>query len=261
MSAKTAENLLAKAQARVSDLTRQLDEALSAGGSTADIRDRLELARAEVRRIEGEARGEHAATEREQATVTEAQAAELVREAEAALLAEVDSLLTLPEPDFALDKAVALKRVWAAEQLGKAEREREAHRQRLQALRERRDALERNRRAIVERRASGDQRDGDGRELELLRADIEGVSDLLRRTEQEQSPVEPRMQDLVFWRDSWENHVKEVRARALRSLASELETALIDCAERLRELAPVGSAGFRYVPAPRLREAARFGIY
>jgi hypothetical protein len=250
--------LLAKAQAQAAAAQSALDTALAEGADTTEARDRLEAAHAHLRALQLAQDREAASAQAEHAARLQAEAQALVDAATRALYAELTELATLAIPEIALPVSVAAAMIEAREQTTKTETRHREHAERLSALRDRQAALHAEREQIVARRAEGHAEPKDGARLALLAADLEGVARLIGEHEA-QAPAPPAGAEHA--ERLWGDVQADARRTALLVLAKELESRLIETADRLAASTTTWSTAGRYCPDHRLGNAANRGVW
>jgi hypothetical protein len=250
--------LLAKAQYQAAAAQSALDAALTQGADTAEARDRLEAANTHLRALQLSQGQEAISAQAEHAARLRGQAVALSDEATGTLYAELTELAALAVPEVALPVSVAASMIEAREQTAKTEALHREHATRLSALRDRQAALHAERERIVARRAEGDAKPADGAHLALLGADLEGLARLIGQHEaQTPAPTAGAEHAERLWTDVQ----ADARRAALLALAKDLESRLIETAERLAASATSWSTAGRYCPDHRLGNAAHRGVW
>ena len=215
--------LLEQAQHAVIDAEEALATAAETGEDTQPHRERLVAAQDRLRAIEearhedsAQAQAARQAAMREEADRLVAEAQEQVREA-VARYAE----LLVPEVPV-LHSATALNAV--AERLANENRAALAkeHDERLAKLRVRLSDLAARKQAILDRRAQGEERDGDAAEVALLEMDAE----VLRELETKLQAEAPSREVETVWAKRWQAEVDDAKRQAFGAMAAILDDRL-----------------------------------
>ena len=223
MTPNPVDRLLESAQADVISAEEALATAAEQGSDTTAFRTALVEAERRLKAIE-EARqhdGAQALADRqarmgEEADRLVAEAQEQVREA-VARFAE----LLVPEVPV-LHNATALNLV--VERLANEDRAALAkeHDERLARLRVRLSDLAARKQAILDRRAQGEERDGDAAEVALLEMDAE----VLRELETKLQSEAPSREVQTVWAKRWQSEVDDARRQAYGSMVAILDDRL-----------------------------------
>jgi len=175
---------------------------------------------------------------------------------------EVEGFLRIEVPAVTLPTGIASAILDSRERHATALGAYQAARAHVESLEQRRQALQAERTEIVSRRAQGDHREDDGQRLELLAADMEGLTGLIER-ETAKMPAPPaKLREAVeHYEQQWREAVREARVSALLAVVHQMEGRLMEAASHLNRIAPVGVTSGRWKPSTELQSGVRTGIW
>lgn len=172
---------LDKAHTRVTQAQAALDAALETGADTTAARKTLDLAAAELARVQAAAT--KPVDDSAEQDAIEAEARALVDSAKADIAASTATAIRVLEPVLPVGTAAAL--IAAQRRAAEHQRTVDAHQARIDGLQSRLDELQAERARIIARRAEGQTEADDGARLELNTADAQGLQDLIARARTE----------------------------------------------------------------------------
>ena len=215
--------LLEQAQHAVIDAEENLAAAAEAGEDTKAHRERLVAAQDRLKAIEEARQGDAAQAEADRQAAMREEADRLVREAQAEVKTAIAEFAELLVPEVpVLHGATALNAV--AERLANEDRATavRAYDERLTRLRGRLADLAARKQAILDRRAQGDERDGDAAEVALLAMDHE----VLRELETKLQSEAPAREAETAWAKRWQAEVDDTKRQAYGAMAAILDDRL-----------------------------------
>jgi predicted metal-dependent hydrolase len=175
---------------------------------------------------------------------------------------EVEGFIRINAPPVTLPTGIAGAILDARERHAVAIGARQAAQAKVEGLERRRQALRSERAGIVSRRAQGAHREDDGQRLELLAADLEGLTDLIEReTAKMPAPPDKLREAVEHYEQQWRAAVREARTSTLLAVVHQLESRLMETATHLNRVAPVGVTGGRWKPSIQLQSGVRTGIW
>lgn len=251
-------DMLAKAQARVADAQKQLDDALLAGLATTQAREYLDTARAELTRLEAAESGKNETASANNQRDLQTRVDGLVGKARTELEAEVRDLGFNDVPPFEIGTGAATAYLQAGDR-AHAELLAEAADRKFRAGIQAQIADNADQRqALIQRRLAGHQSPDDAANLALLDADMGGLRDLLARREM------PKATQAALWRDQakveWDATIGRVRDQILFALAEDLGERVFRVA-KAQSTAKFGVSPRRFSPSMALRKAIEGRVY
>lgn len=248
MTPNPVDRLLESAQADVITAEESLALAAEQGDDTTTARTRLVAAQDRLKAIEAARQGSTAQAEADRQAAMREEADRLVQEAQEQVREAIARFHEIMVPEVpTLHPATAMNLV--AERLANEDRAAlvKAHDERLARLRGRLSDLAARKQAILDRRAQGEERDGDAAEVALLDMDA-GV---LRELETKLMAEAPSRQPETVWLKRWQAEVDDARRQAFGNMVGILDGRLADLIGEARR----GFGRATFVISSRLQSA------